>query len=157
VPVRQESRIVRGPPAASDRVAYKIDVDAALLQVRDHLLMCKLGVGVGSCYWLIGSGCPTAATFTPRERRLIRRAQDQRDCGNEYRICRVAPHELFSSTGKAGRSAPPAAAAGDTSCHEAPSCRRVRVQRLIPCFFLPLELAEPQLAFSQLIIHGTPN
>ena len=39
VPIRQELRIIRGPPAARDGIPHEIDVDATFLKIREHLLV----------------------------------------------------------------------------------------------------------------------
>jgi len=53
-PVRQELRVVGGAPAAHDRIAGKVDVDFALLRLRQQLRVRDRRVLVGPRRGLIG-------------------------------------------------------------------------------------------------------
>jgi hypothetical protein len=48
VPVRKQLGIIRGAPPADDRVAFEVDIDAALARLFEKLPMSQHRVGVGS-------------------------------------------------------------------------------------------------------------
>jgi hypothetical protein len=56
LPVLEQLRIIRGTPSARDRVAFEVDIDAALFGLFEELLVRQLGVLIHARRGLIGLG-----------------------------------------------------------------------------------------------------
>jgi hypothetical protein len=56
VPVLEELRIVSRPPPPRDRIAFEVDIDAALPGFREQMFMGDMRILIGSRSWSIGLG-----------------------------------------------------------------------------------------------------